>query len=280
MRSVGLVLLALSILLGGVAVWGLRSLSGARAEPVAAQAAAPRTMVVVAARPIGVGERVDTLDLRLQPWPAEAVPPGAYKTVAEAVQGQRIALGPIAANEPILKNRISGPGARPSLSGVIQPGMRAAAIRVDDVAGVAGFVLPGDFVDVLVTRQAGDGPEGLRTDVLLEGVRVLAVDQISNTDKDSPVVAKAATVELTPAQSQKLALARQVGQLSLALRGTADPVSAVGGRGIRVADLGFAAAASPAARGVRTARRAAAPSGPGMQIYRAGAPVEVAVRAE
>jgi pilus assembly protein CpaB len=283
MRSVGLGLLVLSILLGGIAIWGFRSLSGAQAAP-APGSVTPRTVIAVAARPIAVGETLDTLDLKLQAWPADAMPPGAFHTVAEAVRGAPVALTPIAANEPILKNRISGPGARASLSGAIQPGMRAAAIRVDDVNGVGGFVLPGDFVDVLVTRPETSDGTALRTDLLLEGVRVLAVDQVSNPNKNDPVVAKAATVELTPAQAQKLALARQAGVLSLWLRGTADPTRPAGARSVRTADLGGAVAAAPAsapsARVVRVSQAQRPPAGPAVTIYRAGAAERVAVRSE
>ena len=280
MRSVGLVLLALSILLGGVAVWGLRSLSGAHAEP-APQASAPRTAILVAARPIAVGEKIGELDLKLVAWPAEALPAGAFKAPAEVLQGGRVALGPIAVNEPILKDRISGPGARPTLSGVIQPGMRAAAIRIDDVNGVAGFVLPGDFVDVLVTRPEGMDSNSQRTDLLLQGVRVLAVDQLSSQGKTDPVVAKAATVELTPLQSQKLALARQTGVLSLSLRGTADPVAPVAIAAVRSADLG-GYAPRPAAAPARVVRVAQArPAGPQIQVYRGSAEAAlVPVRSE
>jgi pilus assembly protein CpaB len=267
------------MVLGGVAVWGLRSISGAHAQP-APRAAVAASLVVVAARPIAAGERLVPAALRLQAWPAGAHPPGAFSAIGQAANGAPIALTPIAANEPILKNRISGPGVRPTLSGVIQPGMRAASIRVDDVMGVAGFVLPGDFVDVLVTRTEGAATaEALRTDVLFEGVRVLAVDQVSSEGKNEPVVAKAATIELTPQQAQKLALARQVGTVSLALRGTADPVGTSSRGAVRVADLGFGgpprvAVRTPARRAVRTV------SGHTIQIYRGGAEATVAVRAE
>ena len=281
MRSLGLVLLALSLVLGGFAVWGLRHVSGARAAPAPSSVA--EILVVVAARPIAAGEKLTPEAVRLQAWPKGATPPGAMTSVGQATAGAPIALSAIAANEPILKSRISGPGARPTLSGVIQPGMRAASIRVDDIMGVAGFVLPGDFVDVLVTRPEGSATaETLRTDTLFEGVRVLAVDQIASEGKNDPVVAKAATVELTPAQAQKLTLARQVGTVSLVLRGTADPTGGAGMRPIRTADLspyGPLKAATPAAPRPRRIA-AATPRGPSIQIYRGGAADTVAVRSE
>jgi len=285
MRSVGLVLLAFSVVIGGVAVWGLRSLSGAQAAPAPVSSLTGRTQVVVAAKPIGFGEPIDAAAVKLQPWPEGAAPAGAFRSVAELTAGgvNRIALAPIAANEPILPQRISGPGGRATLSGVIRPGMRASTIRVDDVMGVGGFVLPGDFVDVLVTRSEGEEQQVARSDVLLEGVRVLGVDQLADQSKDEPVVAKAATIEVTPAQAQKLALAGQVGTLSLALRSAEEPLArgAAGAqRTVRTADLTLASAPAPArTRPVRTVRRAA-PQGPSIQVWRGTEQARVPVSRE
>jgi pilus assembly protein CpaB len=266
MRSIGLVLVALSILIGGAALWGLKILgaSHAAAEPAAP---ASHAAVVVAARPIAFGETITPADLKLQPWPAGALPAGAFTSLASFQAGpSRLALTSIAANAPILPQQISGPGGRATLAGLIRPGMRAATLRVDDVLGVAGFVLPGDSVDILVTRADGGGKGQVRTDVLLQGVRVLAVDQLADQAKTKPVVAKAATVEVTPAQAEKIALAAQVGSLSLALRSAGDPASDDDVRGVRVADLGGAA---PAARPVRRAH-AAAPQAHMIEIVRGG----------
>jgi pilus assembly protein CpaB len=214
-----------------------------------------------------------------------AAPTGAFRSLEEVVgDGRRVALTPILPNEPILAGRISGPGGRATLAGVIRPGMRASTIRVDDVMGVAGFVLPGDFVDVLLTRPDGADREVMRTDLLLQGVRILAVDQLADQAKDSPVVAKAATIEVTPAQAQKLALAGQVGTLALALRSAAEPLATGGAvaSAIRTSDLGGAQPrgfAPAAAAPIRIARRAPAP-GPSIQIWRGSEASSVAVRRE
>ncbi|MDB5466594.1 MAG: Flp pilus assembly protein CpaB [Phenylobacterium sp.] len=288
MRRIGLALLALSLLLGAVAVWGLKSLSGAHAAPSAVVAPTPRTTVVVAARAIGFGEPLGPGVLKAQPWPAGAVPPGAFRSVSELTTGSpRLALGPIAPNEPILPHRVSGPGGRATLSGVIRAGMRAATIRVDDVMGVAGFVLPGDFVDVLVTRSEGETQTIMRTDVLLEGVRVLAVDQSASDSKNDPVVAKAATVEVSPDQAQKLALASRVGSLSLALRGSEDPIGSAGAaaaRTVRTGDLRLGGVARSDERPARPrlVRIAAPPqaSRRSVQVYRGADAYSVSVRPE
>jgi pilus assembly protein CpaB len=272
MRNIGFVLLLVSLLLGGVAVLGVRQLSAARATP---SKPLHQTTLVVAARPIGFGEVLTPELLRVQTWPKGAEPQGSFQTVAQATAQRRVALGPIAANEPVLTTRVSGPGGRATLSGVIRPGMRATTIRVNDVVGVAGFVLPGDFVDIVLTRDdAGQSADkqSMRADVLLRGVRVLAVDQLANENKNDPVVAKAATVEVTPEQAQKLALAGQVGSLSLALRGTVDPLESntdAAATIVRTADLRFPGApiARPAVHLVRPTRARPVAT---MEIYRGG----------
>ncbi|WP_374471715.1 Flp pilus assembly protein CpaB [Phenylobacterium sp.] len=280
MRRLGLILLALSLVIGAVGAWGLRLVTGSQAQ--AAAPSPPQARVLVAARPIGYGEPVPAEALRVQPWPAGATPPGAFRSAEELGGGPRYALAPIAVNEPILRQKITGPGGRATLSGLIRPGMRASTIRVDDVMGVAGFVLPGDFVDVLVTRKEGQEQPQMRADVLLRGVRVLAVDQMASDSKNDPIVAKAATIEVSPEQAQKLALAAAVGTLSLALRGAEDGPPAVDGgpaaRPVRETDLTIAAApAAPRPARPRAAPRHTAPPGPSMQLYLGAEPRDVRV---
>lgn len=281
MRKIGLALLGLSLVLGLAALWGLHSISGAHATP-APPASRPegRTTVVVAARPIAFGEALTAATLQARSWPADAAPAGAYRNVSELTGGApRLALGPIAAGEPILAAQLSGPGGRASLSNLIRPGMRAAAIRVDDVIGVAGFVLPGDFVDVVVTRNDGDDAKAARADVLLQDVRVLAIDQTANSAKSDPMVAKAATIEVTPAQAAKLALAEHVGTLSLALRGAGEGGLAQAGApaSVHIGDL--SAGGSPPRRRVRLVR-ASGPAGPEVKVYRGTDASRVSVRLE
>ena len=241
MRVIGVVLLVVALVLGGITFYGIRTIASSRG---AAAKALNRDTVVVAARPIAFGQTLTPQSLKVEAWPADARPQGSFRTVKELLNGQtRVALRPMEANEPVLATRISGPGGRAGLSGVIRNGMRAVTIRVNDVIGVAGFVLPGDFVDVLITRQeskGGGGQAPMRTDTLLQSVRVLAVDQLANENKSDPVVAKAATVEVDPDQAQKLALASEVGTLSLALRGQTDPLAATGDAApatVRIEDL-------------------------------------------
>jgi pilus assembly protein CpaB len=194
-----------------------------------AERSAASAQVVVASRPIQLGQALTPDMLRLQAWPAEALPQGAFTQISELTGGDaRVALRTIEPNEPILASRISGAGGRATLSATIAEGHRAVAIRVNDVVGVAGFVLPGDFVDVVLTRQEGSGygsDQAMRTDLLIANVRVLAVDQTANESGNDPLVARAVTIEVTPEDGQKVALAGQIGTLSLALR-RADEIGA------------------------------------------------------
>jgi len=139
----------------------------------------------------------------------------------------RVALRPMAANEPILRSKISGEGGRAAISAVLDPTKRAVAVRLSDVAGVGGFVLPGDVVDVLVTRTPmnPNGNSQQITDILLQKVRVIAIDQDASDSTDKPAIGKTATLEVAQVDAQKLALAQQVGQLSLALVNPASETS-------------------------------------------------------
>ncbi len=211
--------LGVALLLGLVAVLLVRGYLGSAQKNN--QAAGALSTVVVAAQPISRGVALQPAMLKLARFPVDSVPPGSFRTVAEAVGGgaPRLALQSLAANEPLLAAHISGPGARQGLSAVLAAGMRAVSVRSGDVAGVAGFVLPGDRVDILLTRNFGSGDNGSTvTQMLAEDVRVIGVDQIADENTDKPVVAKAVTVEVTPAQAQSISLGQAVGTVSLALR--------------------------------------------------------------
>jgi pilus assembly protein CpaB len=197
------------------------------AAPVVPPApASPDTQtVIVAARPLQFNAVLTPADLTEVPWPAASVPPGAF-TSREALLGpggRRTALVAIAQNEPILASKVTGPGQRGSLSAVIEEGMKAVTIRVDDVLGVAGFVQPGDRVDVIWTRNERTASASGRpaTDtaysvLLLQNVRVLAIDQIVDRGPQAKP-ARAVTIEVNAEGARQVALSANLGQLSLAL---------------------------------------------------------------
>jgi pilus assembly protein CpaB len=191
--------------------------------------------VVVASAPLRFGMQVQPGALREVEWPGGAIPAGTFSSINDVMSGgKRIVLASIEPNEPLLRTKITGPGQRATLSAVIQGGMKAVTVRVNDVEGVGGFVLPGDHVDVLMTRQAEKGSGN--TDVVIQNVRVLAVDQIADDSMEKPAVVKAVTLEVDTVAAQKLSLASAIGSLSLVLR-KAGEASVESTRQISVSDL-------------------------------------------
>ncbi|WP_202329461.1 Flp pilus assembly protein CpaB [Mesorhizobium sp. L-8-3] len=223
MRANTIIMVLLAAVFGVVAVVLANMWLANQRNAMAAPSEAPRETIVVAAVPLKFGDVLTSDKLREIAWPSGAIPAGAFKTAAELLadeKGNRQALQAIGANEPVLATRITGPGQRATLSAVLADGMKAVSIRVNDVLGVAGFVFPGDRVDVLLTRNVrqAEGGERAYVDVLLQSIKVLAVDQIADESKENPTVVKAVTLEVSTRDAQKLTLAAGAGQLSLALR--------------------------------------------------------------
>ncbi len=235
MRARGFLIVALALILAVGAVFLVqRWMSQQQGSAVVEQKGPQMTTVVVARTPLRYGDRIRGEHIRAVEWPAEFAPEGAFtKTEEVLVEEGRVALRAFEPNEPLLRNRVSGPGGRASMSTRIDPNKRAATIVVNTVLSVGGFVEPDDRVDILLTWEREDGQMG--TDVLLQNVRILAVDQQIQAD-DKTVVAKSVTVELLPEQVQKLTLARTVGQFAIALRNVGD-VEAIQARTITMQDL-------------------------------------------
>jgi pilus assembly protein CpaB len=242
----GLIVLALALVLALGAVFLVRGyLTGRGTAPQASVNQVAMAKVVAAAVRLKFGDRLSAENLRTIEWPAASVPEGAFKTVDELLKGDpRTVLQPIEPGELVLASKITGPGQRASLSAVIAEGMRAMTIRVNDVLGVAGFVLPGDHVDLMLTRQLENNDP--ITDVLLQNVKVLGIDQRSDQSKSDPDVAKAVTIEVTTEQAQKVTLGAKVGIISLALRGMAN-VELSPSRTISLRDLSVGEAIGTAA---------------------------------
>jgi pilus assembly protein CpaB len=222
MRRSSILMLAAAIMLGLVAVFFARTFLLPGATVATGQSNVRTVSAVVASEPIAFGEKIVPEKLKLVQWPAEGVPPGSFQRIFAAVGDDgRVALRPIDANELITQKSMSGKEGRLSASPLLGATMRAVAVPVGEVSGAAGFIVPGDRVDVYMTK-AGDNEELPYTDQLMQAVRVLAVGQDNNLGKDKPEVVKTATIEVTPLQAQKIALAMSVGQLSLSLRNIAD----------------------------------------------------------
>jgi pilus assembly protein CpaB len=188
----------------------MRSLN-AQKKPIATQT------IVVASKPLRFGNELAAQNLREMAWPDDALPNGSFAKISDLLSaGKRVVLSPIEINEPILATKVTGAGQRATLSSVLRDGLKAFTVRVNDVDGVAGFVLPGDRVDVALTRQVDKN--AATTDVVLQNARVLAIDQIADERAEKPSVVKAVTLEVNVVGAQKLSLAASVGTLSLMLR--------------------------------------------------------------
>jgi len=171
--------------------------------------------VVVAAKDIPFGDRITAENVKLVGWPRDSVPDGVFHDPAEVVG--RVANQKLVAGEAILKARAAGQAGGSSLAALIEPNKRAVTVRVNDVIGVAGFLLPGNRVDVLASRSVDRGRSQTRT--LLQNLKVLAVDQTASTpDKDKPVVVRAVTLEVDPRQAEMLVQATEEGSVQMALR--------------------------------------------------------------
>lgn len=179
--------------------------------------------VVVATVDIELGSKINPQMLAATDWPAGSIPPGAFQDIKD-LQDRVVKVG-VTRGDAVLEGKLAPVGTKGGLSAVIAEGKRAMTVRVNDVVGVAGFALPGNYVDVMVNAQQdkGKGEENRQiSKTVLESVLVLAVAQESSRDDTKPKVVSAVTLELTLEDSEKLDLARSIGTLSLVLRNQVD----------------------------------------------------------
>lgn len=204
------------------------------------------TTVVVAKKDLAFGSRVLAEQLEETKWPADNLPEGAFTTIADLFNEQqnRVVLEAVRVNEPVLKGKVSGPGQRATLSNMLGDGMKAVSIKVNDVVGVGGFVMPGDFVDIVLVVEEREDEDRKKpkhpaySDLLLERIRVLAVDQSFDLKQEQPKLGNTVTVEVSLADAQKIALAQKIGQLSLVLRSMGNLAVTNKARRLLVSDLG------------------------------------------
>jgi pilus assembly protein CpaB len=221
-----LIYLGISLLLGAAAVLlTMRWLQ--------AQVATETVTVVVASSSINPGERIGSSNLKTVSWPVSAAVAGAAAQI-ELMEG-RVAINAIEAGEPILESKLAPQGSRAGLNALITPGHRAMTVKVNEVVGVAGFALPGNYVDILVTVE--DGNRQRISKIVLEKILVLAVAQEHSVREDTkPKVVSAVTLEVSPSQAEQLDLARSIGSLSMVLRNQTD-LSPANSKGALIADI-------------------------------------------
>ncbi len=221
MRASTVVMIGFALVFGLLAVFiaqaWLNNQAAMRAKSMEANKKPVTTQtIVVASQPLRFGAELNASMLKEMPWPQEALPAGAFHKIKDVLTGRRVVLTAIEANEPVLALKITGAGERATLSALVHKGMKAVTIRVNDVEGVGGFVLPGDRVDVVLTRTIDKG--SATTEVVLQNARVLATDQSADDRVSKAAVAKSVTLEVSTVEAQKVWLASSVGNLSLLLR--------------------------------------------------------------
>ena len=216
MRRTTLIALGVAVMLGLVAVY-LANVFLTSSEQEAEAQKVTFTKVAVAAVPLDYGTDIGPEKVKFVDYPSTSVPPGSFAQYAQLAPAgkRRVVIRPMQVNEPILQFKLGGEGLGPSIAYQLPDGMRAAAVGINQISGVAGFIQPNDTVDVLITRDIGGRQI---TDVLLQNIRVIALDQNATGADGKPAVARTATLEVTPTDAQKLALSQQAGQLSLVLR--------------------------------------------------------------
>ena len=216
MRTSTVIILAVAISMGGSAAYLTRN--WLEDQTRASAAVQPAGTIVVAAESLAYGTAMTPDNIVEIPWFSNTLPEGAFAVKDDLLSGgRRVVLSPLKRGEVVLRSRITGPGQRASLASLLDEGKRAVTVSVDDVRGVAGFVLPGDFVDIVIIADDGSPKRQSYSDILLEHVKVLAIDQVASEGEGQPTVAKAVTVEVTKEQAQKILLATNIGKLSLIL---------------------------------------------------------------
>jgi pilus assembly protein CpaB len=229
-------------------------------EPLAARPASgggTAARVVVAARDLPVGSVLAATDVKVVEWPATAVPPG-YATDPRSVVGRGL-ITSVSANEPLLARKMASMEEGGGLPIVIPEGMRAVSVKVDEVIGVAGFVLPGTRVDVLATLSPTSGNNESATRVILQNVQALAAGQTIQRDAEgTPQTVTVITLLVNPEDAEKLTLAATEGQIQLALRNTLD-MGQVDTKGV---DAGTLVQSSPVSAPRQAAALGRAPRGP------------------
>ena len=253
MRTSTIVMIAFAVMFGLLAVFvaqsWLNSAAEQRMKSLEANNKKPvnTSTIVVASKPLRFGNELTAAALREAAWPEASLPAGSFAKITDVLNGgKRVALTAIEPNEPVLGTKITGPGQRATLSAMLRDGLKAATVRVNDIDGVGGFVLPGDHVDVALTRQVDK--TNASTEIVLQNVRVLAIDQIADERLDKPSVVKAVTLEVDVTGAQKLSLAASIGSLSLMLRKAGEANNQYTRR-ITLSDLGTPSTPTAAPKG-------------------------------
>jgi pilus assembly protein CpaB len=233
-----LLLLVVAIFFGGIAAYmasGWLKAKSLKANQVALQKVQV-IPVVVAAKDLSAGSKLDLDILKVVEWPKDGQIPGSISDTQQ-VSG-RVVRYPLAAGEIVLESKLAPKGTPGGLAGIIQNDKRAVTVKVDEASGVAGFVMPGNRVDILMTMQKNEYKDDPVSQVVLQNILVLGrgqdIDQPKGDEK--PKIVPTVTLEVTPEEGERLALAAKEGQITLALRGWSE-TAAVTTHGVRSSNL-------------------------------------------
>ena len=223
MQMRALIILVVALVAGLAAVFLARTMVEKQVSTATTIEQVSTVPVVIAKTDLKMGTRLDEMMLDTIDWPEKGLPENYFRSIKEILGDEPpIVLKPMKKGEVILHYKLSPHGAKGGLPSKIPEDMRAITIAVTEVRGVAGFVLPGNYVDVLHTTSVGRKDEKPVTRVLMQNVEVLGVDQISSEDETDPKVVNAVTMLVNTADGQKLTLASTVGELNLLLRNEYD----------------------------------------------------------
>jgi pilus assembly protein CpaB len=212
-------MISLSLGMGVAAAW----MASNWVRSASATAEVPMTTVVAAEIAVPFGTKINERHLKTLTMPAQYVPPGSFTSVDDVLN--RVTVQPIVAGEILMRERFSEHEDGSTLAALVSEKMRAVTVRVDDVIGVAGFLLPGNRVDVLAARR--ESGQRAVAETILRDVKVLAVDQTAATEKNEPVIVRAVTLEVNPQQAEILVKAKEEGSIQLTLRNPLDDEIAV-----------------------------------------------------
>jgi len=273
------IVLALAITVGGV--FAFATYRYVQRVPAATASGIQTRPVVVAVANLDLGASLRREDVRTIDWPAESVPAGAFDNVQDVIG--RGLIQPVVQNEAILPNKLASKEAGAGLPPVIKPGYRALSVRVNDVIGVAGYVLPGTHVDVVVTINPTNSQTDITSKIVLTNVEVLASGTKIERDSEQgkPIAVSVVTLLVNPAEAEKLTLASTEGKIQLALRNPLDPAAPMTA-GIRPPGLLGYVATRPVTRVVAAAPRESAPAAasPTVEIIRGDKRTQEVVRQE
>jgi pilus assembly protein CpaB len=267
-RNRALILLVFALASGALAAFLALRYMRQQTAPLT-KSEAPRQQMVVAARALPVGAVVTAEDIKTISWTGGQLPPGYIGSLDQVVgRGLVTSLEP---NEPILAGKLAAEGAGGGLQVLIDEGMRAISIGVDQVVGVSGFVLPNSRVDVLLTMASGGSGSDQTTKIIMQDVKTLAAGTTIQQDKEGkPLAVPVITLLVSPEQAETLALASQQGRIQLALRNALDTAT-IRTRGTRVSALMGNVAPAPGRRRSAPARTGPpVPTPTTVEVYRGG----------